>query len=313
MVSKRIVFAGVVVLSLVLFLSAFGFAQEDPDLAPVDVGATVGNEAPVIISMSTPNGGNSIIPNSKSLLIDTDVGVSFIAEDLNDDINIGSAAGTYTGNLGTREFGPVALTCGEALTCTNCGAEQVNISCTFPMKYYHDSGDWNIYVEIGDGVSTAQCGVGASVACTSFVYGQIKELIDPSPAIINFAVTLGATNQEATGDPLILFNGGNQDFTIGVTAYDLIGETTPGDVILTTMFSSGRDTGLAQECGDDVDSKELLGHGIPTPAITNVLVTYGDGIGNSDNDDINFCLYKAVTGISDQLYSPSTNWQVLAE
>ncbi|OIO80080.1 hypothetical protein AUJ84_04630 [Candidatus Pacearchaeota archaeon CG1_02_32_132] len=318
MVKRSFVFAfGFVLMVFLMVNVSAGFACDLFGIgcvgkSPVDVGATVGNEAPVITSMSTPG---TVIPlgsGTRAARFD------FIVSDPNGagDINVASALSSYTGS-GNRESGPVTATCTEAPTCAAnvCTGSQKNITCTGTMQYYHDAGTWAISASIKDsGLNTATCGVGGSVACKPFVYTSVLQMTS-SPAGVGFgSISLTSTNQPAVDDPVILTNKGNLDFVIDITPRDLIGETNSLKKIPSQRFSAGGTTGgspLAECNTTGVTGKGFSTNGIAVTNIPGVNVLYGS-TGNTDN--LYFCLWANLQGdaLTNQVYSAkSANaWQV---
>lgn len=287
---------------LVSFSAAF-WPFDEPREAPVDVGVTVGNEPPVINFMSSPA---AAIPVGGGTV---GVDFSFIVEDPNSasDIDTGSAIANYTGP-GARESGPVIASCGS-VSCADCSGNEVNMSCSGTMQYYHDGGAWDIAVSIKDSASnSAACDDPGNFACTLFTYGTVAQ-VSASPGAVDFpSISLTGTNQTTDDDPVTLTNEGNLDLAIDIIGYDLYGLTTPSDVIPSERFSTGGSTGTEEECDVSGSTGLSLGsNGTTVQDIPGISVLYGSS-GNTDN--MYFCLWDSLSGdgLSSQSYSTANLW-----
>jgi len=133
-----------------------------------------------------------------------------------------------------------------------------------------------------------------------------------SPTALTFpTVALGASNQSASNDPIIINNSGNAQTLLGrmnITAYNLHGLTTTGEFISATNFTvNNTDT-----CTGDVGGIKLANN---TKYILtqNLMIAGNVSNGGFTNTTSYFCLWNVPSsGISGQTYdtSASVAWEV---
>ncbi|MBI2452076.1 hypothetical protein HYV50_03280 [Candidatus Pacearchaeota archaeon] len=253
---------------------------------------TVNNTAPQITSVSSIG---SISPTEGST---TNVTFYLIMKD-NDGVN--DLADTSVKANFTRSGEPLRQNTSCALV-GDIDSTSANYSCTIQMWYFDENGVWNITV-YGEDVE----GLSAINTTTNFSYVQLQSL-KISPAQINFAVNIGATNQTSTNDPTLINNTGNYNFTnITVNAINLHGESVSTFYIDIANFSIGNNTGASNpECGQS--GATTLTNGTDRQIINTVLNRGNNSIndGSTGQEQIYYCLRTVPSTISSQIYSTST-------
>ncbi|MBU0958910.1 MAG: hypothetical protein KKB31_03105, partial [Nanoarchaeota archaeon] len=107
-------------------------------------------------------------------------------------------------------------------------------SCSVNMWYYDQSGSWTINVyALDDGANPA------SNKTRTLTYNVLNamQIVSPIGSLSWLPLASGAQDQGADNDPSVINNTGNFDGTIRISAYELDGETTPGEYINSTFFS----------------------------------------------------------------------------
>ncbi|MEK6945429.1 MAG: hypothetical protein AABW63_01415 [Nanoarchaeota archaeon] len=162
-----------------------------------------------------------------------------------------------------------------------------NYSCTINMQYYDKDGNWNVTINATD--SQAQQGTNTS---QTFTYQLLKAMVINSPVggLTWPILTSGQTNIQSNNDPTIIENTGNYEGPIIITSKDLVGETTPSDVILALNIKASPISG--SECSGTqlTDSFQITISGSNLPR------------GQSATEDIYYCMAFVPT-VTAQTYS----------
>lgn len=189
---------------------------------------------------------------------------------------------------------------------TNIDADTRSYDCTINMQYFDEAGAWDFYAEIQD----QENNLGTRTILGYFTYTLLMAMQVPlSPPTLNWpSLTPGATNVLSNNDPTVVTNTGNYAGNIWVTAYNLEGETTPGEFILATSFSVDSLTGGVppSECNVGVTAIAL------GPEATAVDTGVNANRGGSAN--VYYCI-TSVPFVPSQTYStsirgPAFSWVV---
>ena len=198
---------------------------------------------------------------------------------------------------------------GEITKNNNCewqrdiDSDTASYSCSIDMQYYNGAGTWDIKI------SATDFGSKVLVEDTAqFTYQELKAMT-LSPASLTWpSIIPGSINQKSDNDPAIVTNTGNYNGEISVTSYDLIGETSPSELISSEEFSIGVITGADEECNAPATATSLGEDGL-TISITNSDSNPGSGPNNYE--ELYYCI-PSFPLISSQTYSTSGNsWYVL--
>lgn len=187
---------------------------------------------------------------------------------------------------------------------------RANYSCTATMWYWDAGGGWTVNAtgrDVGNGAVVSN-------ASTYFTYSQLKAMAITPLGLLWSSLATGAYNQTSTNDPTIINNTGNYNLLIGITSYDLVGQTTRSEYIPAGNFSSSPTTGFILG-GAENDPKECNSAGI-NMATSLVNATNTPIIGataNKGNLSLNngtgqrsvyYCLRQVpASGLSSQTYS----------
>lgn len=184
------------------------------------------NTLPKITYVDSLPAQNPLEGNSK------EINFSFTVDDAdgNNTINVSSASTIFELNGLSRSNASCAS--------SELNVTALNITCTINMKYYDESGVWNINVSISD-----NNGVYVENTTQTMTYNELSS-ISLSTSLLDFgALDIGAENQTTT--PITINNTGNVNFTfISLKAYDIVNDTniiSAGNFSVNISDSSGGD------------------------------------------------------------------------
>lgn len=182
---------------------------------------TLGNSAPTVnyVSLTSPitlNGGTT-----KNVLVTVNVTDSNGYTDIND-----------SSVLATIHKGGDSYSNPSACSVLGSSSTEVSYGCMVPIQFYADAGsDWVVNVTASDipGSTARNDSVTATINALDYITQDITSIIWSS-------VTTGQNDAEANA-PMVLTNGGNQDYTnISIKARNATG-TTYSNVIEANQFS----------------------------------------------------------------------------
>ncbi|MBR9700422.1 LamG domain-containing protein, partial [Candidatus Woesearchaeota archaeon] len=182
---------------------------------------------------------------------------------------------------------------GDSYTSTTCtvtvdSGTQHSYNCTVPMRYFYDAGDYDLAANVT--TTTGKEATGSSAAACE--YAQLlasQRTVD----IITFpAAAPGVTDAPGTPD-LNVRNTGNVDFAMSLTAYNLIGRTTPVE-LLASLVKAGAAIGSAVTMVDSATTS------------VNMNISAADGA----QDDIGFWLTMPIAQTIQEYYT-DTPWQLV--
>lgn len=306
----------------VMLISSFVIGQEDPEFSPFEASVSVTNADPVIVFVSdvdewpgdaTPGRVDGVAGGT------VDAQISFIARDDNGegDLNPSTAVAQFIGPLGTLRpvGGPQAcdeVACNGWAGGTCADANVRNFSCSSEssiMMWYYDEPAlnpvfWDTLVRIDDSVpgSPAECGVGSSVACAQFEYGEIDAIWnDPVTTITWASVDVSPTGANqlptAPNDLVSVYNYGNVlRNDIALEGYNLCDSGGSCTIFIpSNAFSASGSNGAGpppQQCNVPTSATQLPTHGGTTGAISGFSIPYGLGT----SDDMYFCIPGPLDG-----------------
>ena len=274
------------ILITILFLAlTFSFA-EGQDITTVNFTVNLslgGNAVPVVTwvqSGLTPNPTESTT---------TTVWIQFNASDDNGHADIDYS----TAQIILNRSGETQRT---SSSCDNFNNDSLvkQFNCSVNLQYYDDEGAWTINASVSDFSSASDEDTG-----TTLSYGALQA-VRGTPLGITFGTVNLGQSRNATNDPLILNNTGNQNFTeINLTAYDLTGQDIPSQYIAASQFYANISL---DNYGDQLSNN------------TPVTLTNGTLSRDIGGTDVNRNLYIFVTvpgsGLSNQNYTSSDLWQI---
>ena len=264
----------------------FDWLKEKIQLAPgpsqpTDVRVQVGNAAPTIQSISVIP-AVSLSPSPST----TPVVFTFTARDSNgaSDLNDATASANFN-------------KVGESTRTATCvfqsqSGKQRTYECTVVMQYYDDAGTWNVGVSIQD-----QASLSASSSST-FPVNLLKD-ISIFPATINFPAVEPEQGNVPSSVSTTITNNGNfetpLDGDIKITSFDLLGETTPLEIIPALNFRASGSSGSATVC--------TTGTGLTDSTAISITANLPRGSSGSNTEDLTYCITSIPADISTQFYS----------
>jgi len=182
--------------------------------------------------------------------------------------------------------------------CVNFNNDSLvkQFNCSVNMQYYDDDGALTINASVFDFSSATD-----DDTATTLAYGTLQAVRGAPLGITFGSVTLGSPFQ-ATNDPLVLNNTGNQNFTqINLTAYDLTGIVTTDQYIAASQLYANISL---DDFGDQLSNNTMV-------ALTNGTL-YRDigGMGSEINRNLYFRINVPAAGLSSQNYTSSSSWQI---
>jgi DNA-directed RNA polymerase specialized sigma24 family protein len=169
------------------------------------------------------------------------------------------------------------------------------------MWWFDGNGDWNVYVNISDGVNTV-VNISDSLTVNALTGFEIY------PTALNFATLTPGDYNQTSSEYFVMNNTGNQEISSGnvqINATDLRGETTPGYALWAGNFSVSSNTGSNIECSENItgSSTQLVNFsfiGIPNVVIPIGNFTKDDGTGQ---ENMYMCLREVGLDLPEQRYS----------
>jgi len=117
---------------------------------------------------------------------------------------------------------------------TNITDNMKEFNCSITVAYYDYSGSWTINASVGDNNANK-----VQNTSSAFTHNELTAFIFDTVLLTFGELSAGAADQGATNDPISMNNTGNQNLTeINITAYDLVGQTTPSYYIGASNFSA---------------------------------------------------------------------------
>jgi hypothetical protein len=160
------------------------------------------------------------------------------------------------------------------------------------MLYYDLDSSWTVNVSVRDNSNEL-----AYNDTVTFSYGQLQAIRGNKDGITFGSLNLGET-ANATNDPLVLDNTGNQNFTeINITAYDLVGQSTPLEYIGALNFYVNA---TADNFGDQLVNNTQL-------VITSATLPRDIG-GIDTNVSLYFWVIVPGSGLTAQDYISTIDW-----
>ncbi len=206
-------------------------------------------------------------------------------------------------------------------TCSQyqSGGNHANYTCKIQMWWWDGSGVWNISVNISDS--------NGNVAVNNTVKFSVSETTGfvLAPQNLTWAtLTVGAVNQTATNDPLLLNNTGNKDIArtaISLNATHLAGESDSSKALYSGNFSVGNTTSSSLEClyaGTSFATQ--LNYTLSGGSFVNISTAemnasnFSLNNGREGQEQLYFCLLLVGSELTQQSYSTKTNgpWTVQA-
>ena len=274
----------IIIIAIILLIAVFFIFRQKGDVnlapsQPTQMRVGVGNANPSITNLQAiPNVNLNPSPST------TDALVTFTARDSNgaNDLVDSSASAQFTNTGEPTRTGTCSL--------QSTAGKEKTYQCTIGMSYFDKSGSWTAIVNVSDSQAAS------AQSSSTFTVNLLRD-ISITPAIINFpTVAPGDTNVLST-DTTTITNNGNFEAppgTILATAYDLIGETNPSELIPTANFKIAGSF-QSNVCG--------LGETLsPSSPITLTTSKLPRGPSGSNTEAITYCL-TSVPEISSQFYS----------
>ncbi len=193
-----------------------------------------------------------------------------------------------------------------------------NYSCLVKMWWWDGSGTWKIGVNISD--------AGGATAVNNSVAFSVSETIGfvLAPQNLTWAtLTIGASNQTASNDPLLLNNTGNKDIQqsdISINATNLAGEADSSKALYSGNFSVGNATGSSFECNyaPPIRYATRLNFTVSGGSFVNITSAimnasnFSLNNGREGQEQLYFCLLLVGNELTQQSYSTRQNgpWTV---
>jgi len=171
--------------------------------------------------------------------------------------------------------------------------------CLIDMFYYDQAGVWNVLVEATDSQSQQDIDVSQS-----FNYITLKGIMINAPiGLLNWPpLNPGQTNIPSGNDPSVIENTGNYEGSVFVTARNLVGESSPSQMISADLFRVAPTSGI--ECNP--------GQSTPLQDSTPVVIS-GSFLarGAGSTQELYYCLTQ-VPSVYSQTYSARglNNWVI---
>jgi|GEM_PF-4104967 len=189
----------------------------------------------------------------------------------------------------------------SCLWITNYSSENTaEFQCAINMKYYDKATAWAINVSAKD-----NDGNSVSNTTTTFTYNSLTAMV-MSPSALNWAsLTALSTNAGADDDPALINNTGNAEgLAVKVTAYNLLGTTTPSQMIFAANMSAGTSS---QGC----DASAMV-NATATTVTGATLNRRTDASVAAGQEEVYFCIEEVPSSAAPQTYSSSAygSWTV---
>lgn len=294
-----------------LGMSAFTFRGIFDTWNLITGAATSSTTSASIVVNSVPrilfvlNGTPQTISEGTSIRIN----FSFIANDSDTAGDLNNATAKIQINR-TNETTRYNATCHAlALISSGIWQDSVNFSCSVFVWYFDGAGVWNINASILDDNNV----IGEN--STSFFNIQSTTAMNMYPTSLTWpAVDLGAVNQTANNDPIVINNTGNDDIDVGGITFlgnDLQGVSTTTEFIRAANFSVSPRNGTNSCSG--TSCFECNGTTFANNTYTPVGMANLTANNNTPNnhaettgqEELFFCLRQVAPEISRQTYTTS--------
>jgi len=168
------------------------------------------------------------------------------------------------------------------------------INCSINMQYYDNDGAWIINVSVEDNSNELTYN-----DSETFSYGILQAVRGNLTGIAFGSLSLGDTTN-ATNDPIMLNNTGNQNFTqINLTAYDLVGQDNSLQYIAASKLYANLSL---DNYGDQLSNNTMI-------ALTNGTLIR-DRSGTDYNRNLYFWINVPASGLSNQNYTSTSSWKI---
>ncbi|MFA5952961.1 MAG: hypothetical protein WC812_00010 [Candidatus Pacearchaeota archaeon] len=255
--------------------------------SPVDLNITVtSGSAPLIYSVQ-----NSTMTDVSSGLNEgpnpTYITINFSVSDTDGNANINDSSARIN-------FTKTGETTRENLTCTESGSSgnYANYTCNVTMWWWDGAGLWNITAYISD--INSNSGINDS---QKFSVGTTAGF-QVTPSSLTFSsISPGATNQQATNDPMSLNNTGNLVRNVQINATNLYGEQNNVYALGASNFSVNTADACAGTAMVSQTYTSISGASLP---IGNYTINDGTA-----QEQLYFCLDSSNSNLISQSYSTS--------
>jgi hypothetical protein len=166
--------------------------------------------------------------------------------------------------------------------------------CNVSMQYYDlNTADWSAVAKAKDKGNLTEI----SSSPVAFTYNLLQAMTIAPSAISWGILSTGAVNQSATNDPTTVTNTGNFNGTIKVTGLNLLGATTPADMITADKFK--------------VDPADLCGGTALVNASSTEITGTSANRGLGGTEELYYCI-PSVPSVPSQTYSTAAggSWTV---
>ncbi len=213
---------------------------------------------------------------------------------------------TLNDNSASARFNFTGEALRENLTCVPIVGESTlttkNYSCTIEMWYFDINGDWTINATIQD-----DNGAKTENSTTTFTYNLLSSF-DFSPSGLQWPTIFAGNTDILATEYMLINNTGNDNKTIKIKAFDLLGEDNSAYSIPAANFSAyienscNLGTILANNTQIEIQNS-ILSRG-------NNSLNFGDE--NSGQEKLYFCIEQVPSNIVSQTYSSKIggSWEI---
>jgi hypothetical protein len=285
--ARNLVIPLFIVFTIAGFMALANFAIADTECSgqdcPVNTTIILGNTAPTIPTVTSPgtitlNGGTTKV-----------VYAQFVADDANGYADLNDS----TAQVALSKSGEATRTSSSCAILSQSGS-QTEYNCTITMQFYDSAGsDWMVNASVKDNAG--------DIATNSTETATVNALdyVTQDLATIGWSSVYVGQNDAEASAPLVLTNGGNQDYTnVSVKGYGATGAVY-SDAITANKFSiddqTGQTTGQTyMSNGVYVDVTQLTGLNAHGASVTENAYFYLD----------------VPTGIRPDTYTSDSTWSV---
>ena len=220
----KIITLGIFVIALIATLVLTTKLVEAPSSGTTTVALTIGNSIPIINWTAIDDSTVDLTQGSTKK-----IEINFTATDSNGATDLNDT--TSSAKISTTEFSAQNTSCARTVSS---GITR-EYTCEIYLPYYYNaSASWAINASIEDNQNTT----GANDT-EVFTINTLEYMV-MTPTAVNFGtgLTAGTNDVAATDDPIVLNNTGNTPYgELNVTGYDLVGQTTPTEIIPAGSFA----------------------------------------------------------------------------
>ncbi|MBI2045528.1 hypothetical protein HYT23_05720 [Candidatus Pacearchaeota archaeon] len=183
----------------------------------------------------------------------------------------------------------------SCLNTVDFGTYYANFTCKVTMYWLDGSGTWTITANVSD--STAR---NASNTSANFFVGALDAFAIAPTTLTWGSITAGATNQNASNNPLLLNNTGNINKNISVNTTNLRGETNPNLALWAGNFSISAESACRAQNMTDHSFLNITSATLPKGNFT-------INNGTAGQEKITVCLNLAGSELTAQSYSTANS------